>query len=167
MYITHQLDVVVLVQCHCVVLVVHGDGVSRDGGDSHHIVLSIGLDLNRRVRDLPNTVNCGQVLVSVAKCVLEVSSDDNEVFGVSNILLVVVGFVCHCRVVFRWEYELAIHYRSVLGQLEIDAIDSNRLDGQLIALLQFEERARCECRLSVIIHENGLELLVRERVLVI
>ena len=55
-----------------------------DAGDSHLVVLGVDLDLSGDIGDLPDAVDGGQVLVSAAEGVLEVSSDDNQILGVSN-----------------------------------------------------------------------------------
>ena len=50
------------------------------------------------------------------------SSDDDYILGVADILLVVVGLVLHSSVVSGWGDDLAVHNCSVLGELEVDLV---------------------------------------------
>ncbi len=97
------------------------------------------------------------------------SSDDDYILGVADILLVVVGLVLHCGAIFGWGDDLAVHNSSVLGELEIDlvTIDIDGCNGQLIALFHSQRCAGGDRSLIVVVHQDLEKLLIGENILVV
>ena len=97
------------------------------------------------------------------------SCDNNYILGVANVLLVVVGLVLHASAILGWGYDLAVYYRAVLGELEVNlvTIDINGLDSQLVALFHLEGCAGGDGHLVIIVHQDLEKLLIGENNLVV
>ena len=105
----------------------------------HPALLNMAIDISCDVRNLPDAINRGHVLVSTMECILEMHTNSHELLLPAHIRRrVKVGPIPLGRTVSVCRDGFAIYNMSLLGEFQeyLVAIDINAPDGQVVAFFQ-------------------------------